>query len=174
MGARGAFYILSIEKYTAFVSAPDRAAFLDEFERLNHGETAGLFGEDGVGLMDKAWWGLFCILPPGVIDSVFVQVGGHGSALLLLHRVRCVVCGFGFRGKVQGRFGIDDIGNVDDQVQPLLFGQFLDHLLHLGADATENVVPLVLYVGLEVLGVALQVSLRTLPFELQVLLRLRR
>ncbi len=69
MGARGAFYKLSIGQYRQFLSAPDRESFLQVFETLNEDEDTGLFGEDDVGLMDKAWWGLFCILPQGIIDT---------------------------------------------------------------------------------------------------------
>ena len=122
MGARGAFYILSIEKYTAFVSAPDRAAFLDEFERLNEGETTGLFGEGGVGLMDKAWWAMFCILPPGAIDTdrvpclgdptsfgtqrLYTDVGGRSWSLLSPSRVQSAAAAWPAfdEGLLRGRY----------------------------------------------------------------------
>ena len=77
MGARGAFYKLSNEQYRKFLSAPDRESFLQVFETLNEDDDTGLFGEDDVGLMDKAWWGLFCILPRGIIDTDPIECLGE-------------------------------------------------------------------------------------------------
>ena len=106
MGTRGAFYKLPTERYRKLVSAPDFDSFLDEFELLNRDENVGLFGEGDVGLMDKAWWGLFCILPQGIIDTDHVDclgepteigtqqlyaTGGRYWALLSVSRVQSIV-----------------------------------------------------------------------------------
>lgn len=76
MAARGAFLKLDPEQYEALTKAPTRRAFRDRFDEIQKS-----LPTDRIGYMDKAWWGLFCILPAGLLDSDPVVSFGRTAAL---------------------------------------------------------------------------------------------
>ena len=76
MGARGAFLKLDPGQYEALTRIQNRSEFRDRFEEIDTS-----IPTDRIGLMDKAWWGLFCILPMGLLDSDPVALRGRTTTL---------------------------------------------------------------------------------------------
>lgn len=86
MGARGAFLKLDVQQYNRLTKAESHREFRDRFEEIESSTTT-----DRIALMDKAWWGMFCILPPGLLSSDPVASLGKrrelGSQSLYIHAI---------------------------------------------------------------------------------------
>ena len=86
MGARGAFIALSPEQYETLVAAPSRRAFRERYDTIQRSLPL-----DRLGYMDKAWWGLLCVLPKGLLDTDRVaslgKVSEFGSQRIYVYAI---------------------------------------------------------------------------------------